>query len=320
MTLEDMKNYQVSIRDPISITYRGYKLYSCGAPSGGSVALSILKIIEGYDFGDEDDYHLNTHRLDEAMRFSYAARAELGDPAFFSYMDDFEAQMLKPKTASDIRKRISDFKTHNPSYYAAKTHYLPENHGTSHIVTTDDTGLSITLTSTVNLLFGSQLVVPETGVVMNNEMNDFSIPGIPNAFGFVPSPINYIRPNKRPLSSVSPVIVELPDGTPYLTIGAAGGSRIITATAQSIMHVLDRNFTLPESLGAPRIHDQLFPATSVFEWDFDNKTVDSMRERGHNVTFVGPYLASVQGVRRLENGTFEAASEPRQRDSGGLAC
>ncbi|CAG8978646.1 hypothetical protein HYALB_00009462 [Hymenoscyphus albidus] len=320
MTLEDVKNYQISIRDPISIFYRGYKLTSCGAPSGGSVALSILKIIEGYNLSNSEDWYLNTHRLNEAMRFSYAARAELGDPAFFSFMDDFEAKMLQPKTASDIRHRISDSQTHNISYYSPKHHFLPENHGTSHVVTTDDTGLSITLTSTVNLLFGSQLVVPETGVVMNNEMNDFSIPGVPNAFGFVPSPINYIRPHKRPLSSVSPIIVEHPDGTPYLTIGAAGGSRIITATAQSVMYVLDRDMTLPEALKQPRIHDQLLPAVSVFEWAFDNRTVEDLRGRGHNVTWVGPYLASVQGVRRLANGTFEAGSEPRQRNSGGLAC
>ncbi|KAG9237298.1 gamma-glutamyltranspeptidase [Amylocarpus encephaloides] len=319
MTLDDMKDYQVSIRAPINISYRGYKLFSCGAPSGGSVALSILKIIEGYNMSDPDDWDLNVHRIDEAMRFSYAARGELGDPDFFNYMDNLEAHMLKPSTAASIRKRISDSHTHDVSYYDPK-YYLPENHGTSHIVATDKSGLSITLTSTVNLLFGSQLVVPETGVVMNNEMNDFSIPGVPNEFGFVPSRTNYIRPKKRPLSSVSPVIVEHPNGTLYLSIGAAGGSRIITATALSIMHVLDRGLTLPEALAEPRFHDQLLPAATVFELNFDNKTVESMQEKGHNITQVRAYLSAVQGVRRLANGTFEAASEPRQKNSGGLAC
>lgn len=99
------------------------------------------------------------------MRFSYATRAELGDPDFFNYMDGFEAQMLQPKTASHIREQISDHNTHNISDYGPKGYVLPENHGTSHIVTTDESGMSITLTSTVNLLFGSQLVVPETGML-----------------------------------------------------------------------------------------------------------------------------------------------------------
>jgi gamma-glutamyltranspeptidase/glutathione hydrolase len=320
MTLEDMHNYKVAIRNTLSITYRGYKLFSSGAPSGGSVALSILKIIESYNMSDPNSVELNTHRFDEAMRFSYAARAELGDPDFFSYMDKFEEQMLKEKTASAIRKRVSDDRTHEPSYYSPTHYMLPENHGTSHIVATDKSGLSITLTSTVNLLFGSQLIVPETGVVMNNEMNDFSIPGISNEFGFVPSPINFIRPFKRPLSSCSPVIVEHPNGTMYLTIGAAGGSRIITATAQSIMHVLDHGLTLPQALDERRIHDQLLPNISTVELGFDKKVVESLQQKGHNMTWVSGFFSSVQGVRRLSNGTFEAAGEPRQKNSGGLAC
>lgn len=317
MTLEDLANYRVSIRDPISITYKGYNLYSCGVPSGGSVALSILKIIEGYT--STSDLNLSTHRIDEAMRFSYAARGELGDPDFFKYMTAFEADMLRPKTAEKIRSRIDDERTKNVTDYNPKGYSMPENHGTSHIVASDRSGLSITLTSTVNLLFGSQLVVPETGVIMNNEMNDFSIPGVPNAFGFVPSPINYIAPNKRPLSSVTPIIVTHPNGTLYLTIGAAGGSRIITSTVQAIWHVLEHNMTLPEAIKEPRMHDQLMPAATTFEYLFDNSTVDSMRERGHNVTWVRPGYSAVQGVRRLWNGTFEAASEPRQLNSGGLA-
>ncbi|KAL2073923.1 hypothetical protein VTL71DRAFT_11249 [Oculimacula yallundae] len=316
MTLSDLANYRVSIRPALNITYKGYNLYSCGVPSGGSVALSILKIIEGYS---STDLNLSTHRLNEAMRFSFAARSELGDPDFYDYMTAFEADMLKPKTVEKIRRRISDDFTKNVTDYSEKGYSMPENHGTSHIVTSDRSGLSITLTSTVNLLFGSQLVVPETGVIMNNEMNDFSIPGIRNAFGFIPSPINYIAPFKRPLSSVSPIIVTHPNGTLYLTIGAAGGSRIITATVQAIWHVLDHNMTLPQALKELRIHDQLVPATTLFEMGFDEGIVESMRGRGHNVTFMRPGLSSVQGVRRLWNGTFEAASEPRQLNSGGLA-
>lgn len=154
---------------------------------------------------------------------------------------------------------------------------------------------------------------------MNNEMNDFSLPHVSNAFGYVPSPNNFIRPGKRPLSSCTPVIVESPDGTFYLATGAAGGSRIITATIQALWHVLDHNMTMPEAIAQPRLHDQLLPGQVVFEEAFDNRTTEYMRERGHNVTWTGQVLSSVQGIMRLENGTFEAAGEPRQRNSGGLS-
>lgn len=325
MTLSDLLNYKVITRKPISITYRGYRIHSCGAPSGGSVALNILKTIEGYNMSDASISPLNTHRLDEAMRFAYALRTSLGDPDFFPDMNSLVSSMLSSSTACSTRNRITNT-THQPSYYFPPTtepnHFYtqPENHGTSHIVTSDATGMSISLTSTVNLLFGSQLIVPETGIIMNNEMNDFSIPGTRNAFGFVPSPINYIRPFKRPLSSISPLIVEHGCGTLYLTIGAAGGSRIPTATVQGVWHVLDHGMGLAEALAERRLHDQLVPAETTFEVGFEESVVGDMRERGHNVSWVG-YQTAVQATRWLgEEGGFEAVGEPRQRNSGGLIC
>lgn len=151
-------------------------------------------------------------------------------------------------------------------------------------------------------------------------MNDFSIPGHHNAFGFLPSPINFIRPLKRPLSSITPLIITHSlSSLPYISIGAAGGSRIPTSTVLSIWHVLDHNMSLPEALSEARFHDQLLPARTTFEWEFRNQTVEVLREMGHNVTWVGGHESAVQGVRWLANGTFEAAGEPRQRNSGGLA-
>lgn len=319
MTLDDLKDYALSVREPIAINYRGYKLTTTGAPSGGSVALSILKIIEGYDMSSPASLNLSIHRLDEAMRFSYGAHSELGDPDFFDYMDEFEAKMLQPKRAADIRSRISDHHTQPVSAYDPKGYMIPEGHGTSHIVAADKSGMTVTLTSTVNLLFGSQLVVPETGVILNNQMNDFSIPGVRNEFGYVPSPINYIRPRKRPLSSITPVVVEHPNGTLYVSIGAAGGSRIITSTVQALWHVLDHGMTLPQALRAPRIHDQLLPDVTTVEVTMDNATAEGLKDKGHNITWVKLGSSAVQGIRLLGNGTFEAASEPRQLNSGGLA-
>ena len=172
MTLEDLANYTVAIREPAQITYRGYKLTSCSAPSGGVVALSALKIVDGYEgFGDPTMHNLTTHRLDEAIRFAYGERTDLGDPSFVEGLLEYEKQMLSDATAAEIRSKISDFTTQNVSFYDPSGLESLETPGTSHIVTADASGMAVSLTTTVNLLFGSQLMVPETGVIMNDEMN-----------------------------------------------------------------------------------------------------------------------------------------------------
>ena len=323
MTLDDLKNYQVISRKTVSSTYRGYKVYSTSSPSSGSIALSILRIIEKYNISDASTLALNVHRIDEAMRWSYSERGELGDPDYFEGMLEKEDEMLSGERIEYIHDRLSDNKTRDPAHYnttASQTYFQPTNHGTSHIVTSDRSGLSITLTSTVNLLFGSHLMVPETGIIMNNEMDDFSTPGRQNAFGFPPSPFNFPAPNKRPLSSITPVHIEHGNGSLYISIGAAGGSRIPTATVLSIINLLDRNMTLKESLAEKRVHDQLYPATTFFEEGFDKMLVEEMRHRGHNVSWISGRVSAVQATRMLWNGTFEAAGEPRQFNSGGLSC
>lgn len=320
MTLDDLRNYTVAIRQPAQIDYRGYTLTSCSAPSSGGITLAALKTVEGYsEFFYPNNINLSTHRLDEAMRFAYGQRAEFGDPLFVPGMDQFQKDVLSTETAAEIRSKISDYSTQNVSAYNPSGLESLETPGTSHVVTADQSGLAISLTTTANLLFGSRLMVPETGIIMNNQMNDFSIPGVSNAFGFVPSPANYVRPGKRPLSSISATIVELPDGTLYYAIGAAGGSRIITSTIQNLIGVLDQNLTVPQALAQPRLHDQLVPNRVTFEYAYDNDTVAFMRARGHNVSWIAPGQSNAQGIRRLLNGTFEAAGEPRQKNSGGFA-
>ncbi|KAK0947476.1 hypothetical protein LTR29_001084 [Friedmanniomyces endolithicus] len=321
MTLADLKNYTVAIRPPSAIDYRDYKITSGSAPSSGTVLASAMKIIEGYPtIGEAATLNLSTHLFDEAIRFAYGQRTELGDPFFVEGMTAYQADMLSETTAAAVRAKISPLHTLNVSAYDPSGFESLETPGTSAVVTTDVTGMAISLTTTVNLLFGSQIMVPETGVILNNEMNDFSIPGASNAFGYIPSPSNYIRPGKRPLSSITPTIVEHANGTLYFAVAAAGGSRIITATLQNLWHVLDQNMTAPEALAAPRFHDQLVPNQILFEWAYDNGTVAFMRERGHNVSWITDLgLSSAQSIRRLDNGTFEAAGEPRQANSGGFA-
>ncbi|EED18749.1 gamma-glutamyltranspeptidase [Talaromyces stipitatus ATCC 10500] len=320
MTLDDLRRYEVLIRDTKEIDYRGYKITTTSAPSSGTVGLSILKIVEGYsDFFHPETMNLSTHRLDEAMRFAYGQRTSFGDPSFLRDLHQREEDMLNDTVASAIRGRISDFHTQNVSAYNPDGLESLDTPGTSHVSTADRSGLALSLTTTINLFFGNLIMVPETGIIMNNEMDDFSIPGSSNQFGYAPSPSNYIQPGKRPLSSITPIIVENADGSLYFVTGAAGGSRIITATVQSVINLIDRGMTPLQALLEPRLHDQLIPNVVALEPDFDQDIARFLKSRGHNVTELMVSASSAQCVRLLPNGTFEAAGEPRQRSSGGFA-
>ncbi|KAH8678346.1 gamma-glutamyltranspeptidase [Xylariales sp. PMI_506] len=320
MTLEDMASYRVIFRDNVNITYRGYRLFSVGAPASGAVALGTLKTFEGYSEKDTAaDANLTLHRFDEAMRFAYGAHQQLGDPAYVDGIPALEELMLSASGAESTRHRILDDATQPVEHYLAEPYvYTPDSHGTSHVVTADSSGMAVSATSTVNTLFGSLVVVPENGVILNNEMDDFSVPGRSNEFGYAPSPANFIRGGKRPLSSITPIIVEHPNGTLYTVVGAAGGSRIISSTAQVAWRVIEHGADMRAAIVHPRLHDQLMPNVVTFEYTFDNATVSSMIARGHNVTWVREGISAVQGIR-FANGLFEVVSEVRQKNSGGLS-
>ena len=315
MTVEDLEIYEIVSRKPAKIDYRGYRVYGCGAPSSGIIALSALKTLEGYEDIDTSE-RLSTHRMDEAMRFAYGKRASLGDPDFVEGLEVFEAKILTHAYAAETRARISDKHTLNVSQYDPEGFEDHESHGTSHVVTADASGMAASLTTTVNLFFGSRIMVPETGVVMNDEMADFSVPNVSNVFGYYPSPANYVKPRKRSLSSIAPIMAEYANGTLFAVMGASGGSRIITTVVQNALHVLNRGLTVHEAVKQPRLHDQLLPNQVTFEWTYDNETVEFMRQRGHNVTWGGAG-SSAQAIR-IVDGVFEAAGEPRQYDSAGL--
>jgi len=149
-------------------------------------------------------------------------------------------------------------------------------------------------------------------------MDDFSQPGRRNSFGFEPSPANFITPGKRPLSSICPIIVEFASNrTVFFTTGAAGGSRIISATAQTAFYAME-GWSMENSVATPRLHDQLMPETTLVEIGFEQGVYASLQEKGHNVTWQAPGQSAVQAIMRLANGTFDAVGEPRQLNSGGL--
>ena len=171
MTIEDLESYRVVSRKPVETTYRGYRILGCGAPASGAVTMSVLKTVEGYTgFGTLDMLNLSTHRMVEAMRFGYAQRASLGDPNFVEDMDGYQQEMFNEKRSAMTRAKISDFHTLNISAYDPSGFEIAEDHGTSHVVSADKDGMAVSLTTTINLIFGNRIMVPETGVILNNEM------------------------------------------------------------------------------------------------------------------------------------------------------
>jgi gamma-glutamyltranspeptidase/glutathione hydrolase len=338
MTMADLREYDVTIRTPLQVEYRGFTVTTVGAPASGSVVLNVLKSIEGYQtLGDSAMTNISTHRFDEAIRFGYGAvcttelwtssktrlisskRTELGDPSFFANITSYEQAMLTEQTASEIRSKILDNQTQPVSAYDPSGIESLNTPGTSHISAADHSGLAVSLTSTINLWFGSRLIVPETGLIMNNEMNDFSIPGSSDAFGYIPSPMNFVTPGKRPMSSMSPTIVDFPvNKTFFAALGASGGSYIITAVMQTLSYLIDYHMSLPAALATPRLHDQLMPNIVELEYAYDNATAAFLVGRGHNVTWAARESV-IQGLLRHANGTFVAAADPVQNNGGGVA-
>ncbi|RSL90620.1 hypothetical protein CEP51_000661 [Fusarium floridanum] len=318
MTLEDLANYKVISRKVLHTEYKGYDVYGISSPAGGAVSLNILNTMDGYEDQSQDG-NLTLHRYIEAMKFAYGARLRLGDPDFVDDVPGFEEEMLNSTTAEKIRSRIDPLTTQDIEKYDPSRIYSSNGHGTSHIVTADADGMAVSLTTTVNLIFGSLLMDNLTGVILNNEMNDFSIPGVPNEFGFAPAEENFIRPNKRPLSSCTPIIVSLKDGTLVAVLGAAGGSRIISSTTQVAWRILTSpSWTVKDAVREPRMHNQLLPNQLLLENRFSRWEIPGLRAKGHNITWVEEGLSAVQALTRDRDGVFDVAAESRQKNSGGF--
>jgi gamma-glutamyltranspeptidase/glutathione hydrolase len=182
MTMDDLKNYKIVVRQSLSVDYRGYKVLATEAPSSGAITLSMLKTMEQYPLEDSKDINLTTHRFNEAMRFAYGARVELGDPDFIRNIAQYESALLSDSNAKEISHRIRDNETQPVEAYDPEGIYTADGFGTSHIVAADGSGMAISSTTTLNLLFGAQIMTPDTGIILNDEMNDFSIPNVRNAF------------------------------------------------------------------------------------------------------------------------------------------
>ncbi|GAA5977199.1 hypothetical protein JCM10908_004892 [Rhodotorula pacifica] len=313
LTHDDMKAYRAVVRPAEVATYRGRKYYTGSYPSGGPILQHLLNVLDGYEnYAEEGRTGLGVHRFVEALKFAFAARTNVGDPPFINN-DAKLAEIPTRKYADAVRANITDDRTHELSYYNPQFDIL-DDHGTTHLSVIDQWGGAVSLTTTVNLIFGSRVMDTKTGIILNDEMDDFSTPGLPDAFGLRPSPYNYPEGGKRPLSSTSPLIMDHPSSDEvYLALGGSGGSRIFGAVAQTLLN-LDWGYDLANAVEQPRVHNQLLPAYVSIESTFRPDLLDDLKSRGHNTTLfdINLGIAEVQACMRDENGRFFATSDSRK--------
>ncbi|MDC0534510.1 gamma-glutamyltransferase [Francisellaceae bacterium] len=311
ITAEDLKNYKPEIMQPVKGSYRGYTIYSMPPPSsGGVILIELLNILEGYPistYGLNDAQYI--HILAEAMSQAYYDRnIKLGDPDFVDNPTDI---LISKPYADNVRRSISLTK-HTPSNkisHALKPAYESTETTQSSIV--DSEGNMVANTYTLNYSFGNGQVIEGTGILMNNEMVDFtSKVGIPNAFGLIQGKANSIEPNKRPLSSMTPTIVLDKDGKPFLATGSPGGSRIITTVLQVILNVIDHNLNIQTAVSLPRMHNQLWPDEIRLEQGFSDDTIHILEVMGHKVKPIDA-MGSAETIQYNGNLYFGAA-DPRR--------
>jgi gamma-glutamyltranspeptidase/glutathione hydrolase len=313
ITLEDLKNYRAKERIPLRGSYRGHEIITMPPPSsGGIVLLQVLNMLEAYDvkslgYNSAAKYHL----LVEAMRRSFADRSEfMADPDFQ------QVPVSKLIDKAYARQRASDIDLQHASSSQNVGHgeiAAKEGMETTHFTVVDSAGNVVTNTYTINDLYGSRVTVKGTGVLLNDEMDDFAArPGKPNLFGLIQGERNKVEPMKRPLSSMTPTIVMKRDGNLWFALGARGGPRIINAVLQSVINVIDHDMNIQQAIDAPRVHHQWFPDEIVFEpYGMSPDTLKILQSYGHTFAVKPSYVASATGIMIGADGVRLGAIDSR---------
>ncbi|SQI44468.1 Gamma-glutamyltranspeptidase precursor [Leminorella richardii] len=312
ITKEDLAAYRAVERTPVSGTYKGYEVFSMPAPSSGGIhIIQILNILENVDLNAMGQNSADAiHTMAEAMKYAYADRSEyLGDPDFVKVpVAALTSKAYAKKLASQI-----DIDKARPSSEIKPGDLAPyESNQTTHFSVVDAEGNAVAVTYTLNTNFGSGIVAGSSGILMNNQMDDFSAkPGVPNVYGLIGGEANAIQPAKRPLSSMSPTIVTQ-DGKPVLVTGSPGGSRIITTVLQIVLNTVEFKMNIAEATNAPRIHHQWLPEELRVEKGISPDTIKLLEKKGHKVV-VKPVMGSTQSIVITPEGLF-GASDPRDKD------
>lgn len=311
ITKEDLADYQAIKREPVHGTYRGYDIYSMPLPSSGGVHLiQMLNILERFPIGSLGHNTAKTiHLMAETMKLAYADRSKfLGDSDFVPVP---VSGLISKRYAQQLRRKI------NPNQATPSQKILPGNPNqyaesidTTHYSVMDKYGNTVANTYTLNFEFGTKFTVAGTGILLNNEMDDFSAkPGVPNAFGLIGGELNAIEPEKRMLSSMTPTIV-MKQGKPFLVTGSPGGSTIITVTLQVIMNVIDHDMNIAAATNAVRVHHQWLPDELRVEQGLNGDTIRLLTEKGHKVV-VREAMGSTQSILQVGN-ILSGASDPRR--------
>ncbi|SUA56234.1 gamma-glutamyltransferase [Oligella urethralis] len=316
ITKEDLANYEAVEREVVRGDYRGYEIVSMPLPSSGGIHIvQMLNALEHIPIKESGVNSAKTISLiAETMKRAYADRSEyLGD-------SDFVKVPTKQLTSKDYAKSIAETVLEGnitPAQEIKPGDLTPyESDQTTHYSVVDKEGNAVAVTYTLNLNFGSGIVAGDTGILMNNEMDDFSSkPGVPNAFGLIGGKANAIEPNKRPLSSMSPTMV-LKDGKPWLVTGSPGGARIITTVLQQIINAVDFGMNPAAATNTPRFHHQWLPDELRLELGFSPDTVQLLEDAGYKVS-IKPSMGRTQTIQIID-GTMYGYSDPRNPDGAAL--
>jgi gamma-glutamyltranspeptidase/glutathione hydrolase len=300
----------VRLREPVISSYREYSVVGFPPPSSGGVHVAqILNILEHFDVRSLDEA-TRLHVIAEAMKIAFADRAWwLGDPDFAPVPRGLVDKSYAASLAAKINKdHVTEVRSHGEPPDAARNVFKKH---TTHFSVADPEGTWVACTATVNTSFGSKVVIPGTGVVMNNEMDDFSIePGVQNYFGLIGAEANAIAAGKRPLSSMSPTIV-LKDGKPILSLGAAGGPKIISQVLLELVFMLDLEMSPRDAIAQPRIHHQWSPNELMVESALPSNIQEELTRRGHKLTAMRSMGVSQIVARSPDGKEFLGAADPR---------
>jgi len=319
MTAGDLAGYRAVLREPVATDYRGYRVVAFPPPSsGGIVLLQILEMLERFDLSASGyGSSLTVHRMTEAERRGYADRSRwLGDPDFFTVPT---AKLLDARYLASRSRKISDTRATPSKQVAPGTIRKSEPTETTHLSVGDGRGNAVSMTLTLNSFFGASVVAQGTGVLLNNQVDDFALaPGVPNLYGLIGGEANAVAGGKRPLSSMTPTIVECRGGgpRPCLVLGSPGGSTIITTVLQVVVNVIDHGMPLQEAVEAPRFHHQWVPDQIEHEVRaFPADVATALEARGHRLQPRNGDLGNVSAIGLAEDGAWLGSADPRREGS-----